>query len=396
MDSLVLLYQTLVLFGLLFALAGVLVNVASFGSLRPVEPPPAAEAPRVSILVPARNEARNIEPCVASLLAQDYPNYEMIVLDDHSEDGTGDLVRRLGLGEEGDRRIISGAALPAGWTGKGWACHQLAQAASGDFLFFTDADTTHAPGTVSAAVAAAREYRADLLSAWPRLITRSLGEKLVVPMILLLGLVMYPHWLVLVLQRFPRLAAKLPLSMRRALGAANGQFIFFTRAGYDRIGGHAALHDHLVEDVALGRAVASRMGEGMRLLNCDALRFSTCRMYRSFPEVWEGFTKNMRAAFEDSFAAFFAVGAMQFGGFLLPFFLVWLPSPARPLVLMQVGVIYLIRIILTLRYRTSWIGCVLHPFGEALGLAIGLNSWRRLGKKGVSWKGRIYQAGDAA
>jgi chlorobactene glucosyltransferase len=396
MDSLILLYHTLVLFGLLFALAGVLVNVASFGSLRPVAPPPKEDAPRVSVLVPARNEARNIEPCVASLLAQDYPNYELIVLDDHSDDGTGDLVRELGLDAKGDRRVISGAALPAGWTGKGWACHQLSLAASGDFLFFTDADTTHAPGTVSAAVAAVREYRADLLSAWPRLITRTLGEKLVVPMILLLGLVMYPHWLVLLLQKFPHLAAKLPLYVRRALGAANGQFIFFTRAGYERIGGHAALHDHLVEDVALGRAVAMRMGEGMRLLNCDSLSFSTCRMYRSFGEVWEGFTKNMRAAFEDSLAAFLAIGTMQFCGFLLPFFLVWLPGPARPLVLMQIGVIYLIRIILTLRYRTSWIGWLLHPLGEALGLAIGLNSWRRLGKKGVSWKGRIYQAGDAA
>lgn len=395
MDSLNLLYQTLVLFGLLLALAGVLVNVASFGSLRAVEPPPREEAPRVSILVPARNEARNIEACVASLLTQDYPNYELVVLDDHSDDGTSEIVRGLGLRTEGDRRVISGAALPAGWTGKGWACHQLASAASGDFLFFTDADTTHAPGTVSAAVAAAREYRADLLSAWPRLLTGTLGEKLVVPMILLLGLVMYPHWLVLLLQKFPQIAARLPISFRRALGAANGQFIFFSRAGYERIGGHAALHDHLVEDVALGRAVATRMGEGMRLLNCDALRFSTCRMYRSFGEVWEGFTKNMRAAFEDSLASFLAVGAMQFCGFLAPFLFVWLPSPARPLVLMQIGVIYLIRVILTLRYRTSWLGCLLHPFGEALGLAIGLNSWRRLGKQGVSWKGRIYQAGEA-
>src|SRR4051794_40571756 len=121
MPDLAILYHVLVLAGLLLALAGVLVNVASFAGLRPAVPPAAEDAPLVSILVPARNEAHNIEPCVASLLTQDYPNYELIVLDDHSEDGTGEIVRRLGLGEAGNRRVIGGEPLPATWTGKGWA-----------------------------------------------------------------------------------------------------------------------------------------------------------------------------------------------------------------------------------------------------------------------------------
>ena len=316
-------YHVVVLLGLLFALGMVLANVQCFGGLRPAAPPAASDAPLVSILVPARNEALNIEACVSSLLVQDYPHCEVIVLDDHTEDGTSDIVRRLGLREERDsriicdRRVIAGEPLPAGWTGKGWACHQLSLAARGEYLFFTDADTAHAPGTVSATVAAARAYRADLVSAWPRLITISWGEQLVIPMILVLGMVIYPHWLVVALQRYPHLAARLPAFLRRSLGAANGQFMFFTRAGYDRIGGHAALHDHLVEDVALGRAVAAQVGEGMRLLNCDSLRFSTCRMYRSFGETWEGFTKNMRAAFEDSLAGFLVIGATQCCGFLL-------------------------------------------------------------------------------
>jgi chlorobactene glucosyltransferase len=392
METAVIFYHVLVLAGLLLALVAVLVNVASFGGLRAVLPPAVEDAPLVSILVPARNEARNIEPCVASLLAQDYPSCELIVLDDHSEDETGEIVRRLGLGDAGHRRIITGEALPVGWTGKNWACHQLSQAARGHYLFFTDADTVHAPGTVSAAVAAVREYRADLLSAWPRLLMQTLGEKLILPMILLLGMVIYPHWLVLLLQKYPAVAALLPAPVQRMLGAGNGQFIFFTRAAYDRVGGHAALRDHLVEDVALGRAVAARMGEGMRLLNCEALRFSTCRMYQSFPEVWEGFTKNIRAAFENSLAGFLFIGATQACGFLLPFVFVFFPGPARPLVLGQIGIIYLIRGVLALRFRTSWLSCLLHPIGEALALAIGLNSWRRLATKGVSWKGRIYQS----
>ena len=392
METAILFYQLLVLTGLIFAFGMVVANVACFTGLKRVETPAAAEAPLVSILVPARNEALNIEACVGSLLEQDYPNYELIVLDDHSDDGTSEIVRRLGLREEGDRRVISGTPLPAGWTGKGWACHQLSQQARGEFLFFTDADTAHAPGTVSATVALAREYRADLLSAWPRLLTGTLGEKLIIPMILVLGMSIYPHWLVLYLQCHPHLAARLPKFVRHGLGAANGQFMFFTRSGYERIGGHAALHDHLVEDVALGRAIAAHMGKGLRLLNCESLDFSTCRMYRSFGETWEGFTKNMRAAFEDSLGGFLFIGATQFCCFFLPFVFLFTAQTARPLIVAQIAIIYVLRLILTVRFRTSWLSCVLHPVGELLSLGIGLNSWRRLSSKGVAWKGRVYQS----
>ncbi|MCE9611601.1 MAG: glycosyltransferase [Chthoniobacter sp.] len=386
------LYHLAILAGLLLGLGNVIANLACFDSLHPTAPPPAGEAPRVSILVPARNEALNIGTCARSLLAQDYPNFELLVLDDHSTDGTGDILQNL-RSDDPRLRVLPGAALPPGWTGKGWACHQLAAQASGTFLFFADADTAHAPGTVSAAVAFAQRHRADLVSAWPRLLAVTWGERLIIPMILLLGMVMYPHWLLRFLQNHPHLAARLPVGARRILGAANGQFMFFRRAGYDRIGGHAAVRDHVVEDVALGRAVARRMGDGMRLFNCDALQFSTVRMYRSFAETWEGFTKNLRAAFEESLASFLVIGLWQVCGFLLPFaFAVFAPCP---LVFTQIAVIYLIRIVLTRRFHTSWLSCVLHPVAQVLGLAIGLNSWRRSAGGGVSWKGRTYQVGNA-
>jgi chlorobactene glucosyltransferase len=199
---------------------------------------------------------------------------------------------------------------------------------------------------------------------------------------------------VLFLQKHPRLAARLPRRVRWALGAGNGQFMFFTRRGSERIGGHAAVRDHVVEDVALGRAVTTRMGEGMRLFNCESLDFSTCRMYRSFGETWAGFTKNVRPAFEKSLAGFLSLGVWQVCGYLLPFgFAVCAP---RPLVVAQVAVIYLIRVLLTVRFRTSWLSCVLHPVGEALALGIGLNSWLRSARGGVSWKGRTYQVSGAA
>jgi chlorobactene glucosyltransferase len=393
MDALLILYQALVLGCLIVFLLTVIANLACFEGLRPAAPPATESAPLISILVPARNEARNIGPCVRSLLSQDYRNFELLVLDDHSEDDTAGIARGLGVSEStGRHRLLKGRPLPTGWTGKGWACHQLAAEARGEFLFFTDADTEHAPGAVSALLAYAESHRADLLSAWPRLITRTWGESLVIPMILFLGLIMYPHWLVLFLQERPHLAARLPASFRRALGAANGQSMFFRRAAYEKIGGHAALRDHLVEDVALGRAVASRMGEGMRLFNCEALEFSTCRMYRSFPEVWEGFTKNMRAAFEDSLTAFLGLGTLHVCAFFLPFLFLALGSPRARLLIAQLAVILCIRVLLTLRFRTSWWSAICHPLSEALLMAIGLNSWRRMATKGVTWKGRTYQA----
>ncbi len=385
-------YHFAVLAVLALGLVTVLLNLACFDGLRPA-PPPARDAPKVSILVPARNEERCIGPCIASLLAQDYPNFELIVLDDHSSDATPLLLDELGLRpEDPHRRVIRGQPLPVGWVGKNWACDQLARAATGEFLFFTDADTTHAPGTVSATVAYSERRRASLVSAWPRLLTVTWSEKLIIPMILLLGMTHYPHWLVLALQRWPHAARALPASLLRGLGAGNGQFMFWRRTAYDTVGGHAALRAHLVEDVALGRAVAARIGEGLRLFNCDALRFSTCRMYRSFGEVWEGFTKNLWPAFEARLLVFCVVGAVQVCAYLAPFILLWVKwnTTDRPWLAAEVGLIILIRMVLTVRYRTSWLSCLLHPLAEFLGIAIALNSWRLAGRRGVMWKGRLY------
>jgi chlorobactene glucosyltransferase len=384
------LYHILVVVLLFFVLANVLANLAVFGGLREVEPP--AEGPLVSILVPARNEERNIEECVRSLLLQDYPACELIILDDHSEDRTAEIVEEL-IGQMRSRRVearlIRSEELPVGWTGKNWACHQLAEAANGDFLFFTDADTVHEPGTVSAAVDYACRKNAGLVSAWPRMITETLGEKLIVPLILVVGFGFCPLWLQRLIQ-YRREQAD-PQMMRR-FGAANGQFMFFSRDCYVGIGGHAAVRSNVVEDVALGREVAARVGQGMRLFNCDALKFSTVRMYRSFEETWNGFTKNMRAVFEDQGVMFWVFGVVQWACLFAPFlFIFTAPKTVWQVVATQVVVIYLIRAILAARFKTNWLSVLLHPLGIFLTLLIGFNSWRKTVGKGVEWKGRIYK-----
>ena len=272
------LFHCAILAALLLTLANLLINLRVVRSL--AKAPLPSSFPRVSILVPARNEALRISPCATSLKAQDYPDFEVLILDDNSEDSTQAILRELGYQEDGARlRLLVGKPLPTGWTGKAWACHQLAQAATGDYLLFTDADTAHCPGTLRSAVALAQDTRADLLTVWPRQITETWSEKLVIPLLFLLAIGIYPFAGFELLQNFPRLAEKFPRSFLRALGAANGQFILFKKSSYFLIGGHEQVRAHLVEDVALGREISARMCEGMRLITCDATQFVSCRMY---------------------------------------------------------------------------------------------------------------------
>jgi chlorobactene glucosyltransferase len=376
----------------LLSLLQFMANLPVLARLRPGPVP--QQTPLVSVLVPARNEARRIGPCLQSLLAQDYPHFECIVLDDQSDDDTFPVVQQLGfLVDSAARfRVIAGRPLPPNWIGKPWACHQLSQVARGEFLLFTDADTVHHPGAISATISLALRERSDLLTAWTYQITRTFAEKLMIPFLFVAAAACLPHWLLSLAQRHPRLARWLGPSLLRGFGTANGQFVCIRRQAYQRIGGHAAVANHLVEDVALARAVAAATGDGLRLTSCDGTTLVHCRMYHSFPDLWEGFTKNLWPLFENDFAAFTILVLSQVVVFALPFFAVpWLTG-WEPWLL--IALILLLRALITLRYRTSWISVLFHPFGYLLALAIALNSLRRSLGKGVTWKGRLYQVTD--
>lgn len=239
-----------------------------------------ADAPSVSIVLPARNERRNIERCVRSLLSTIYPACEVIVVDDHSTDDTADLARTAGAGDP-RLRVVSAPPLPDGWLGKQWACFTGAGVAHGEFILFTDADTTHAPDLLARAVNAARRERADLFSVAGEQEMQTFWERIIQP------------------QVFAILSARfggtehVSRVRRPADAIANGQFLLFPRAAYDALGTHAAVHDRAAEDLALAQECVR---SGRRLAMQMAGQRLRTRMYASLSELIGGWRKNMYAA----------------------------------------------------------------------------------------------------
>jgi chlorobactene glucosyltransferase len=377
-------YHVSVVSVLAAVLLALFVNMGFLRLLRPGTVP--NRRPLVSVLIPARNEADRIGPCLHSLVNQDYPNIEILVLDDYSVDGTAEVVKQFS-----QVQLLAGEPLPKGWTGKSWACHQLANAAGGELLLFADADTVHSAGAVSAAVHEQQRTRADLVSVWPHQISGTTAEKLMIPLLFVVGGSFVPHWLIYFCQTAKWPFRNLPQAWVASLGVAGGQFLLFRRESYYQIGGHEAVRDRMAEDVALGRAIAGRIGNGMRLVNANGVLLVRCRMYRSLREIWEGFTKNLRPVFDGGNLVFLMAIAGQFLVFVLPFLLVIVsPSPA---VIGQVCLLYGIRAAVAVRYRSSWLSVLLHPIGYALALIIALNSLRQVAAEGVEWKGRRYRPG---
>src|SRR4030088_3093642 len=234
-----------------------------------------AARPTLSIIVPARNEEECLRACLDSLVAQTGVAFEVIVVDDHSSDCT----REIALSFPGVR-VIEAAPLPQGWTGKNNAVTCGAGVAQGEWLLFSDADTVHLPGSLARSLDEAKRNGAALLSYSPEQVVISIWEKAVMPVI------------------FAELASKYSPSQvsdpNSAVAAANGQYILITREAYDAVGGHAAIADNLLEDVALARAAKESGRKILFRYGGDAVR---TRMYRSFAQLREGWTKNLALLF---------------------------------------------------------------------------------------------------
>lgn len=337
--------------------------------------------PMISVLIPARNEAARIEPCLKSLLAQDHPNFEILVLDDRSTDDTFNLIQKYASknSEKIGRslKILRGKKLPKGWLGKPWACYQLSLKAKGKWLFFVDADTWHLPETLKRTTQMAEIQKADVLSLLTRQVTKTWMEALVIPIMIFHLLSFFPaRWVLRPQSRFNRFAG------------VSGQFIFVRKMAYQAIGGHQAVKNEIVEDLNFGKLLAKA---GFRVVIGNGTDFSFCRMYTNTLEVWNGFSKNFFPAVGYSIPALIAAVLILWLNGLLPFIfliigirtiLFW---PAFALCL----VLCIVRLLEAVQYGMNRTSVFFHPLGCFLFSLIAMNSFRWFGIKGYGlWKGR--------
>ncbi|MGD9420853.1 MAG: glycosyltransferase [Verrucomicrobiota bacterium JB025] len=338
------------------------------------------ERRRMSVLIPARNEAGNIEACLESVLASEGVELEVVVLDDGSTDGTAEAVGRI---MRRDSRVVlaDSQPLPSGWCGKTFACKQLTELASHGLMVFLDADVRVSRRDSLARLSARLEAGDGAMwSGVPREVTGSAMERLVIPLI---------HFVLL---------GFLPiLGMRRSTApsyaAACGQVVAVRRPEYLASGGHDAIAASLHDGVALARSFR-RHGLATDLF--DATDTFHCRMYVSAREVWDGFVKNAHEALAAP-RMILPMSVVLFTGQVLPFLLVlWAAGDAALPVVLAVVLAYLPRVAGVLRFRQSVVGAVLHPVGICVLLAIQWCAFfRSLRKVPASWKGRHYQAADA-
>lgn len=347
-----------------------IVNLALIPRLRRDERP--AREPLVSIIIPARDEARVIERTVRAFLAQTYPHFELIVVNDRSADATGAILRSI---EDERLVVIDGEEPSAGWLGKPWALHQGSLRAHGEILLFVDADVIYAPDTLRAAMATFEQRRPTLLTLLPFFEMRGIGENASMPMLAITCFTFLPTWL-----------SNRTRGVALAIGGGTGNLVL--RDAYDAAGGHEALKDSVVDDVALARLIR-RSGGLTAVVRGDDL--IALRMYHGLREVIEGFTKNAFAVFGRNYAVAFlvAIGCIAFH--ILPYALA---LTGDRISIATVVVITATRLILfrSLRYRLDN-ALLLHPVMCAIWLWIFLRStWLTGVRRKLLWRGRTYDA----
>lgn len=354
-----------------------LANLAIFG----VPGRPAGRLPAVSVLIPARDEADNIGPALDAALASEGVETEILVMDDGSTDATAEIVAACAA-RDPRVRLLSGGDLPEGWNGKQHACWRLAQAARHPVLVFVDADVRLAPEGLARLAGRMEARRLDLVSGFPRQITPSLGEKLVIPQIFVL------------------LLGYLPIFMARvfrgaAFGAGCGQLMAVRRDPYLRAGGHAEIRTTMHDGLMLPRLM--RRG-GFRTDIVDATPLATCRMYRNWPEIWAGFGKNATEGMARPVALPIWT-ILLVGGHILPYPMViatlfFGPPAALGWSAAALGLLILARLAVALKMRHPLLSVWAHPVGIAIVLAVQWNALvsARRGRR-PSWRGRSYDIG---
>lgn len=323
--------------------------------------------PFVSIMIPARNEQANIKKCLQGVLNQTYKNYEVILMDDNSEDNTKKIAKSF---KSKKLRIFSGLPLKKGWYGKSWACHQLSKKAKGKYYLYIDADVFLEPQAVESAVALYQKEKASMLSCFPKQRIKTVGEWLIVPLFDFLALAFLPLPLITKLK-----TPKLRLAI--------GQFILFDKETYKKINGHIAVKNKKTEDMFLAENV-KRVGG--KLIAARTPNLIRCRMYDGFLESLKGLS---RTFYEGTHLppVVFVLAMLAFASvFILPFFLGGLTDPKFLLIIIP---LILIRIATSkLAFQSVIVNLILLPIHLILTVLIGFNSLYLNITKQVIWKGR--------
>ncbi len=319
----------------------------------------------VSILIPARNEEKNISNIISDCLNQTYLNKEIIVLDDNSTDNTKSILYNFS-----DKiRIIEGTELPEGWLGKNWACHQLSESAKGKYLLFIDADVRLDKFAVESAVSVFNQKKVKMLSVFPTQLMKSLSEFLIVPLM---------NWLLL---------SFLPLSLvykfrNKSFVAANGQFILWDKNFYKSIGGHQAVKNKPVEDMEFARIVKLSNQKMVTLLGGNLV---FCRMYSNMKEAFNGFTKNFYPGFYLNPVIFLIFILTITLNLLIPIFY-WKDVLFS---LLLTTIIFSSRIFISIKSRQNLIlNFILHIFQMIIVITVAFVSIYRFHNKKLVWKGR--------
>ncbi len=323
--------------------------------------------PLVSVLIPARNEEKNIRKILNDLVNHDYENLEIIVYDDLSEDNTPQTVKQFANQNE-KIILIEGKPLPEGWLGKNHACHNLATHARGKYLLFLDADVEIKKGLISSAVNHIRNYKLSLLSIFPVQKMNSLAERLTVPIM---------NWILVSL--LPLILTR--ISSRASLSAANGQFMLFDAEVYHKESFHKTLKKQKVEDIAIFRLMKLK---GYRVETLLGNYSISCRMYHSWEDAVQGFSKNVFEYFGGSRLLAILFGLITTFGFI---FVIW----GLPIIYLLVyfSMTAFLRIMVSLASRQNvFYNLILAPLQQLSFLYITFKALILQRKKATHWKGR--------
>ena len=405
-------YNSIILFLLLVILINFLINLKKFK--------PISEykinilywqiLPKVSVLVPARNESKNIEKCINSLLNQYYKNMEIIVLDDNSSDNTYAIVKKIieeyrlasssknskNREDKKEIKLISGLPLKNGWIGKNFACYQLEKEASGDYLLFTDADTEHSPESISCGVQCLISNNLDGLSVYPEMIFGSFFERMIIGFMKFGILAFLPLYL--------KTKIKNPL-----FSTALGSYMLYKRKIYLAVGGHEAIYNRCLEDMNMANLIKSK---GYRFQIFDGFKTYKTRMYSNIADIAKGFSRFILTTFNYKkilpfFLVFLITVLLLFPFielFIYPIFYAPFISIEAPisilesfiynallLNLLQVSIILILKTIYITRFEGNIIDIILHPI--SIGIIFFMGLYLSLGGKKtstISWKGRNY------